>query len=148
MFSLTTLEAFANDGIPPDFVLHRLNQHSSAPEDLDAQAIERFISLDEKLISVISSVAKKQPVNTTPHWQNYRWLAALRDRLIHLKRRDWRGLAPQDSGRWIWTHVAAPRAALAPWHVRNMLLYFLEPQVPRWLQQFSDLYGPMFSQAA
>jgi hypothetical protein len=145
VFSLTALEAFANDAIPPDFLLQRANPKTGQPESLDAQTIGRFVSLDDKLTSVVSVVAGKHGLDTTSHWQHYRWLSALRDRLIHLKPRDWRGLAPEDSGRWIWTHVAASRTALAPWHVRNILLYFVEPAVPRWLQHFAVLYGPMFS---
>lgn len=83
IFSFTALEAFANERIPEEFV-YEIDKKGQK-EVLTKPDIERRVSLDEKLDSVLPQALGIGSPKGTQLWEHYKLTKSMRDRLIHLK---------------------------------------------------------------
>jgi hypothetical protein len=99
VFSFTSLEAFANECIPADFSYELLFGNRDAVI-LTGPEIERQVSLDEKLKSVLPKAHSIKSPSGTKSWQNYKELKKVRDRLVHLKSVDRRASGPENQTIW------------------------------------------------
>ena len=85
IFSYTALEAFANEEIPDDFT-YEMKRTSGVLVPRDKEWVERNLSLDEKLATVLPQVTGKPTPKGSKVWQGYVGLRKLRHRIVHLKR--------------------------------------------------------------
>ncbi len=137
VFAYSAIEAFANDSIPPDFAIERLDERTGANESWAVERIERRMSLAEKLDSVLPKANGLPSPKPTRAWAGFKWLQGMRDRLIHLKSKDWRGVGPDDASKWIWGHLLKEQSRFAPWYARNIIFHFVQSDPPRWLSRYS-----------
>ncbi len=85
VFSYQSIEAFANEEV------HRLVQRPyrvsfrGSLEDLDADAIERWLPTDQKLVDVIPAFVRVHAPKKAKWWSSFRSLTRLRNDTIHLK---------------------------------------------------------------
>ena len=88
VLAYSAIEAFANESIPNDFVYAKHKHSEIVLEAISKEKIERYISTDEKLISVLPEVLNCASPKGTHCWQNYKQLKDARDRIIHMKTED------------------------------------------------------------
>jgi hypothetical protein len=100
IFSFTALEAFANEVIPADFTYQFKSNKKSGTVPLSKAEIERQVSLDEKLKSVLPQAHNIKSPNGTKPWQDYKELKDVRNRLIHLKSIDRKTSGPEHQTLW------------------------------------------------
>lgn len=141
IFSHTALEAFANESLPIPFTYRRNHPRTREPQVLDRAGVERFVQLGEKLDSILPEIYRVPSPRGTRLWQAFRWIAGMRDRLVHLKEDDWRRLGPDEARRFVWNHLIRKPAHLAPWHVRNLLAHYYANGEPRWLRKYTQRFG-------
>lgn len=98
VFSFTALEAFANEAIPTDYIYDRIEKGQVKP--LVKLEVERTVSLDEKLHSVLPIALGVSNPKGKKLWQNYKLLKKMRDRIIHLKAVDRSASGPDKESVW------------------------------------------------
>lgn len=98
VFSFTSLEAFANEGIPKEFEYEFAKKHEISV--LKKPEIERLVTLDEKLHSVLPQALDVKSPKGTRLWQHYKLLKSMRDRIIHLKSVDRSPSGPENESVW------------------------------------------------
>lgn len=98
VLSFTSIEAFVNESIPPDFTY----SFKSAKETkvLNRPEIERLVSLDEKLKKVLPLAHNVKSPAGTKHWRGFKELKTVRDRLIHMKSMDRESSGPEHQTIW------------------------------------------------
>jgi hypothetical protein len=100
LFAFTSIEAFANESIPDDYVYVR-HQHSEVILEASfKKSTERHTSLEEKLEHILPNVFKVKSPKGTACWADYRKLKTVRDRLIHMKSEDRRYVHMQPKTLW------------------------------------------------
>lgn len=89
IFLFTALEAFTNQLIPTDYTYQKLPKvfFWKRSKIMNKVEIERWMSTDEKLTTIIAQLRNKQ-IKSTPLWPKYKELKKLRDELVHLKTRE------------------------------------------------------------
>ena len=100
VMAFTALEAFVNETIPDDFKYHT---HKNSPiilEVMDKNAIERWLSLDEKLSNVLPEALGVPSPKGGKCWGGYSKLKKVRDRIIHMKKEDRRSSGPEIPTLW------------------------------------------------
>jgi hypothetical protein len=84
------LEAWCNQMIPENYIYTRRRPRKwlrflMRDEKLDKTAIERWVSLDDKLVHLIPAIVSKPHFKADALWQRYRRANAARDEFTHLK---------------------------------------------------------------
>lgn len=100
VMAFTSLEAFVNENIPDDYEYHTNRRSEIILEVMDKKAIERWLSLDEKLSKVLPEAKGIDSPKGSKCWQGYRDLKTTRDRIIHMKKEDRRSSGPEIPTLW------------------------------------------------
>jgi len=87
-FSFQSLEAFCNQVVSRTLVAPLNITRKSGSQSMDAADIERYLSTDEKLATVLPQLLGIQGPKGTKLWQRYNGLKKIRDSTIHLKSED------------------------------------------------------------
>lgn len=122
------LEAFANDHVPADYtyVCHR--KSDVILEQMDKTAIQRHVSLCEKLSIVLPEVlGAKSPKGSSKAWEGYRRLKKLRDRITHMKSEDRKSSLSDVDTVWHALVTADPPFVQALAMVKYFAPYLREP---------------------
>ena len=135
VFAYSSLEAFANEMIPQEFVFRREPGHGRCVEEYGKEQIERHVSLDLKLDAVLPEVLETSSPKGTKVWQRYVALKRLRDRIIHMKSADRYPEGGSDAEEWVWRTLLEPWVLDTPAVARTLVgSYFDEGRKPpRWL---------------
>jgi hypothetical protein len=99
VLAFTALEAFVNETIPADCI-YSYSVKGIAPQDLNKAEIERQVSIDEKLSSVLPSALKCASPKQSQCWSDFKQLKAIRNRLIHMKSADRRSSTAEVETLW------------------------------------------------
>lgn len=133
VLSFSAIEAFANESIPADFVYARHKNSEILLEAANKEMIERHLSIDEKLTSVLPQVLSCKSPKGTRCWQGYKELKNARDRIIHMKSEDrkssgsgvdsvWKAIilsyAPHLAAKAVIDHFVAAMKTKPQWHSR------------------------------
>ena len=100
VMAYTALEAFVNEKIPDNFKYHTNKKSELILKVMDKKDIERWLSLDEKLLSVLPEALGIPSPKGSKCWQGYRKLKVVRDRVIHMKKEDRRSSGPEIPTLW------------------------------------------------
>jgi len=132
VFSFTALEAFANEAIPTDFEYR--SEKKDKPIVMKKADIERSISLDEKLHSVLPKALGIATPKGKRLWQQYKLLKDMRDRIIHLKTADRTPSGPEKESVW----GMMLRAHGEPFcdYAHTLMGYYLPVSNRRWHQEY------------
>lgn len=134
VLAFTALEAFVNESIPEDFVYARYAQSEIILEATNKTNIERYLSIDEKLTSVLPEVLKCSSPKGSRSWQEYRQLKKTRDRLIHMKTEDRKSSGAEVDTVWKALFITpAPHLT-----VKAIIDYFARKMAtkPGWFSRF------------
>lgn len=143
-FSFQALEAYCNEVIAEKLTGTFTVQRRKGPVGMTPEELERNLSTDEKLATVLPALLGVASPTGTKVWQDFAALKVARDATIHIKSADSRpkvtptgGIQDSLFGDFLYSDVGAfPRAAIA------MIRYFANPtDPPRWLQLLLDQYG-------
>lgn len=136
VMAVTALEAFVNDNIPDDFEYHTHKKNKVILEVMDKKAIERWISLDEKISEVIPKAKSIKSPKGTKCWEGYVELRRVRDRIVHLKKEDARSSGPELPTLWHKLFkINAPHI-----QVKNVIDHFVKfsESAPRWHSEYDQ----------
>jgi hypothetical protein len=136
VFSYTAIEAFANQTIPDDFQFEQERSDGRCRETYSKEQIERFISLDTKLDTILPGICSVPSPKDTGAWHNYVWLKRLRDRLIHLKSSDCKNSAPENAEDYVWTWLLSNKVLKAPKFAVAIIEHYHPDKKPRWIRKF------------
>lgn len=100
VMAFTALEAFVNENIPDDYEYQAHRKSEIILEVMDKKAIERWLSLDEKLSNVLPEAKSVDSPKGSKCWQGYKELKTTRDRIIHMKKEDRRSSGPDIPTLW------------------------------------------------
>jgi hypothetical protein len=98
VFAHSAVEAFANEAIPEGF--QYAVERNGKEQFLPRSEIERWVSLEEKLHSVLPAALSLPSPKGKVTWENYRAIKKIRDRIIHVKTIDRRASGPEDETLW------------------------------------------------
>lgn len=139
MFSFTAIEAFANESVPTDFSYKSTSARKSEIV-LTGPEIERSISLDEKLKSVLPMAHSMRTPSGTSSYKDYVALKRVRDRLVHLKSVDRKASGPEN--QTIWGLMLAEKTRNFPLIAHSMMeAYPKLVKDRRWFQKAKLLLG-------
>ena len=121
------MQAFANEEIPEDFMHEAQRRPSGILVAYQKKSVERYISLDEKLSTILPKVKGKLTPKGSKVWTDYVLLRRLRDRLVHLKSID-RAHSKADNlfPKSIWSELLAPKQPNFPLIAKKMMLHFFD----------------------
>jgi hypothetical protein len=85
VFSYTAIEAFVNLSIPEDYKYENIVKNKGITEIFDKTAIERWISLGDKLAIILTVIYKTSKIEAEKFWSNFKTLEKLRNHIIHQK---------------------------------------------------------------
>lgn len=134
----TALETFANESIPEGFEHVAQRADKRCTETYDKAQVERHVTLDVKLDTILPKIFSAPSPKGEKAWQNYIWLKRLRDRLIHLKSSDWRDAGPEQADESLWTALFEKRATRVYAIPLDLVRHFKRESPPRWLSQIND----------
>lgn len=127
------IEAFANESIPINYVYAKHKSSKILLEASNKESIERYISTDEKLTSVLPEILGCKTPKGTHCWQNYKQLKDVRNQIIHMKTSDRKSSGPEVKTIWksIFLTPAPHLSAMAviDYFVKNMT------NKPQWHQR-------------
>lgn len=134
VLSFSAIEAFANEAIPANFVYARHKESETLLEAASKQTIERFLSIDEKLTSVLPEVLGCKSPKGTRCWRDYKELKDARDRIIHMKTEDRKSSGPEVDTVWK-AIICSPPPHLA---AKAVIDYFVAAMMtkPQWHGRF------------
>ncbi|RLL51172.1 hypothetical protein D8Y20_09920 [Mariprofundus sp. EBB-1] len=134
VMAFTALEAFANEIIPDDYEYHSHRKSEIILETMNKTQIERWLSLDEKLTSILPEILELKSPKGNQSWQGYQKLKKVRDRIIHMKKEDRRSSGPEIPTLWHELFkVGSPFV-----QAKDIIDYFIkavEPS-PRWHNEY------------
>ena len=134
VMAFTALEAFVNENIPDDYQYHTHKKSEVILEVMDKNAIERWLSLDEKLSLVLPGAKSIDSPKGRKCWQGYKELKRSRDRIIHMKKEDRRSSGPDIPTLWHQLFkVNAPHI-----QAKEVIDYFVKKTEvqPRWHSEY------------
>lgn len=136
IFAYTALEAFANESLPDNAVFTNERENKRCTETYNKDQIERFISLDEKISTIIPQYFGVESPKGKKIWQRYLALKKLRDRLIHLKSNDRKSISPSDDT--IWKELLDKDKPNFAIEVKDIIGYLIQnvKEKPRWFTKF------------
>lgn len=124
IFAYSALEHFANMSLPDNYT------YSKKKKNYNRQQVERLITLDEKLSTILPAIYKIEEYELSKEYIN---LKKIRDNIIHFKSQDF---SPNWSkGAFIWTKLVVTRKEDNPAFVsKNIVGYFLKnsKNIPPW----------------
>lgn len=85
IFGYTAVETFANLSIPADYVHSVNNKNKGTTELHDKKAIERWITLKDKIIRVLPSAYDTKSPKGNKFWSQFSTLETYRQEIIHQK---------------------------------------------------------------
>ncbi len=137
VLAFTALEAFVNETIPENFEYVHNARSKIILEVKDKSNIERHVSIDEKLKSVLPEVLKCTSPTGSRSWQNYTKLKKTRDRLIHMKTEDSKSSGPEMDTVW----KALFQTPVPHITVKAIINHFVRkmPTQPGWFKRFPHL---------
>jgi hypothetical protein len=134
VFSFTALEAFANESLPDDITYEHVTKKTGVTKQLGRAEIERALNLDDKLHTLLPTVAKLPSPKGLAVWSRYRRLRAIRDRVIHLKTADRKPLGPDVES--IWGDMLRMHGVAFCNHAHEMMGYFQPLVNRRWFKKY------------
>jgi hypothetical protein len=99
IFSFLAIEAFVNENISSDFI-YEIPKGTRKGQTLQGEELQRNISLDDKIKSVLPLVTGTKSPAGLGVWEQYLHLKRLRDRITHLKSQDRSASGPEDKTIW------------------------------------------------
>ncbi len=137
VMAFTALEAFVNEHIPDDYEYHTNRKSKIIIEVMDKQAIERWLSLDEKLATVLPEAISVESPKGKKCWQGYKELKSTRDRIIHMKKEDRRSSGPDIPTLWHKLFKVSPSYKQA----KDVIDYFIKETgiQPRWHVEYKKV---------
>lgn len=132
VFSFTALEAFANEAIPNEF--EYAFERKGEKRRLKKPEIERTISLDEKLHSVLPKALRATSPKGKQLWQRYKLLKKMRDRIIHLKSIDRSPSGPECKS--VWGMMLRSHAEPFCDYAHAMMGHYLPDSNRRWHREY------------
>ena len=131
VLAVIAIEAFVNESVPDGFTYVSQQGRTSTTVTRAKTDIERFVSLDEKLATVLPAALAPCPTpkGRSP-WAPYLRLRKLRDRLVHLKTEDRAALWPELASVWS-DLVLCPEPARTAKAVIDHFIPYL-PKRPDW----------------
>ncbi len=139
IFSYTAIEAFANMVIPADFVYRRPRADKRCTEEYGRSQIERHLSLAEKLHEILPLLTNIPTAKGTVVWEDFVFLKRLRDRLIHLKRADWRDQQAENAPNSVWSALLTPEVATIYTVPIDVAWHYTARDRPRWVSKAREL---------
>ena len=134
VFSYTSLESFANEEIPEDFVFSI--DRGKCVENYNKIQIEKSLSLVTKLGDILPLVFKIKSPKGTKIWEGFIKLEKLRHSIIHMKVKDreHKGF----SSTSVWSQLLKKPIPYAISTVKNMIDYFYKSKTlkPHWYNNF------------
>jgi len=85
VFGYTALETFSNLSIPDEFIYKKENKSKKINEIYEKNAIERWISLKEKIQHILTNIYKTTKAENQKWWGLFTSLEQLRNDIIHQK---------------------------------------------------------------
>lgn len=85
VFAYTAIESFANLSIPEDYTYEVKLKNKGITEVYDKVAIERWISLGDKLSNILTKIYKTPKIESQKFWSNLKSLEKHRHNIIHQK---------------------------------------------------------------
>lgn len=134
VLSFSAIEAFANESIPADFIYARHKNSEILLEAANKKTIERFLSIDEKLTSVLPEVLGCKSPKGTRCWRDYKELKDARDRIIHMKTEDRKSSGPEVNTVWK-AIILSPAPHLAAKAVIDHFVAAMKTK-PQWHSRF------------
>ncbi len=135
IFAHTAIEAFANEEIPEDYVYESEKPSSGILVAFQKDSVERRISLDEKLGSILPKTKNLPTPKGLKIWSDYVELKRLRDRIVHLKSRDRAHSKANDLfPDSIWSQLLHPGQLNYPLVAKKMMLHFVKKEKYHWLK--------------
>ena len=134
VLSFSAIEAFANESIPADFVYARHKNSEILLEAANKKTIERFLTIDEKLTSVLPEVLGCNSPKGTRCWRDYKELKDARDRIIHMKTEDRKSSGPEVNTVWK-AIILSPAPHLAAKAVIDHFVAAMKTK-PQWHSRF------------
>lgn len=130
VLAFTAIEAFVNTAIPENHIYARSRRSKTILEATSKEDIERFVSLDEKLASVLPEIFKCPSPQSSRCWQQYQQLKDVRDRIVHMKTSDRRSSGPEVETVWKAILLSPAPHGLA----KPVMDYFVKlmPDKPGW----------------
>lgn len=134
VLAFSAIEAFANELIPADFEYGRHKKSEIILEVENKKTIERFVSLNEKLTSVLPEVIGCKSPKGAHCWEGYKQLQNARDRIIHMKTEDRKSSGPGVDTIWK-VIVLAPTPHL---EAKAIIDHFVKAMTnkPQWHSRF------------
>jgi hypothetical protein len=134
IFAYTALEAFANEEIPEDFAYEQQTE-SGLYVVRDKEWVERNLTLDDKLATILPKVTGKPSPKGLKLWKDYVHLRKLRHRIVHLKSSDrarskGNNLYPDS----IWSKLLDPQQLNYPLVAKEMVVHFRGKDSVHWLR--------------
>lgn len=134
IFAYTAIEAFANEEIPEDYIYEAERRSSEILIAYKKDSIERQISLDEKIGSILPKTKNLPTPKGLKIWADYVELKRLRDRIVHLKSKDrLRSKANDLYPDSIWSQLLNPKQLHYPLAAKKMMLHFVKKDNYHWL---------------
>ncbi|GAA4925311.1 hypothetical protein [Mucilaginibacter defluvii] len=85
VFAYTAVESFVNLSIPDDYKYEVHIKNKGITEIYNKTAIERWISLNDKLANILTVIYKTRKIESEKFWSNFKSLEKLRHNIIHQK---------------------------------------------------------------
>ncbi len=130
IMAFSGLEAFVNEMIPDDYRYYTHRTSKTILEPINKEAIERSLSLNEKLKSVLPDALKIKSPKGRKCWGGFIKLKKIRDRIIHMKTADRESSGPANPNLWheLFKVSCPHRQAM------NMIDFFLKETKtqPKW----------------
>jgi hypothetical protein len=95
VFSFTALESFTNEVVPLGYSYRTIDRNTSKEVIYSRDEIQRYISLDEKLSTLLPDALGIESPKGLHTWRDFKKLKKVRNRVIHLKQRIKVQLAPK-----------------------------------------------------
>jgi len=134
VLAFCAIEAFTNETIPANFVYARHKKSDILLEAANKETIERTLSIDEKLTSVLPVILNCKSPKGSHCWQGYKQLKETRDRIIHMKTKDRKSSGPEVDTIWK-SIVLAPAPHL---NAKAIIDHFVKAMTskPQWHSRF------------
>lgn len=100
IMAFSGLEAFVNEMIPDDYRYETYQRSEIILEIMDKAQIERYLSINEKLESVLPDALKTNSPRGKHFWGDFVKLRKIRDRIIHAKTDDRKSSGPDKPNLW------------------------------------------------
>jgi hypothetical protein len=135
VFSVTALEAFANQTIPDGYNYETLRSDNRCTEVFNKEQLERHIPLDVKLDVILPAVCKVPSPKGTRLWQQYVTMRRLRDRVVHLKSSDMKPSEQSDQADYLWSLLLSQEVRQFPRYALQVMSHYYPAEKPRWLRK-------------